>query len=294
MADRPQLSPRALGEAIGVSQSSLKRWADRGLLRVHRTAGGHRRIDVREALRFIREVGFTVVRPEILGIVADPVRALEEAKGDPPVDRLRRALVAGDEKEARALILSLFAAGCPLADLFDQIFRPALAAIGELWLDDPHGIAVEHRATDICGHIIGDLRGRIDQPARNGVAIGGAPAGDPYHLPSAMVCAALGAEGFRAVNLGANFPVAGLAEAAVRERARFVWVSVTHVTRTQSVCDEIHALSERLNPHSVPVIVGGSAHRSLGLAVGDGITTGDSISDVVEYARGLAGRFPAR
>ena len=40
------LSPRELAEAVGVSESSLKRWADRGRVHVHRTEGGHRRIPV--------------------------------------------------------------------------------------------------------------------------------------------------------------------------------------------------------------------------------------------------------
>ena len=84
--DRTQLSPRTLGEAIGVSQSSLKRWADRGILRVHRTAGGHRRIDRREALRFIREAGFTVVRPELLGISAADLSFVDRQGGAPRRD----------------------------------------------------------------------------------------------------------------------------------------------------------------------------------------------------------------
>ncbi|HEX9106572.1 MAG TPA: MerR family DNA-binding transcriptional regulator, partial [Longimicrobiales bacterium] len=50
------LSPRELAEAVGVSESSLKRWADRGVLAVERTAGGHRRIPLGEAVRFIRRL----------------------------------------------------------------------------------------------------------------------------------------------------------------------------------------------------------------------------------------------
>ena len=52
---KPLLSPRELAQAIGVSESSLKRWADAGQIRVARTAGGHRRISIADAVRFIRE-----------------------------------------------------------------------------------------------------------------------------------------------------------------------------------------------------------------------------------------------
>ena len=49
------LSPKELAAAIGVSESTLKRWADDGLIVFSRTAGGHRRIRLAEAIRFIRE-----------------------------------------------------------------------------------------------------------------------------------------------------------------------------------------------------------------------------------------------
>ena len=62
------LSPKNLAQAIGISESSLKRWADDGQIRVMRTAGGHRRIAVEEAVRFIREIGIPLVQPDALGL----------------------------------------------------------------------------------------------------------------------------------------------------------------------------------------------------------------------------------
>src|SRR3954453_15398204 len=62
------LSPKTLAQAIGVSESSLKRWADEGLLDVVRTAGAHRRIDLREAIRYIRAAGHPILRPDLLGV----------------------------------------------------------------------------------------------------------------------------------------------------------------------------------------------------------------------------------
>jgi MerR family transcriptional regulator, light-induced transcriptional regulator len=56
-SDMGHLSPKALAAAIGVSESSLKRWADEGRLAAERTAGGHRRIAVAEAVRFVRRRG---------------------------------------------------------------------------------------------------------------------------------------------------------------------------------------------------------------------------------------------
>ena len=66
------LGPRQLGQALGVSESSVKRWADQGEIVTHRTSGGHRRIALAEAIRFIRESGLPVVDPGILGAAGMP------------------------------------------------------------------------------------------------------------------------------------------------------------------------------------------------------------------------------
>jgi len=58
------LSPRELADALGVSESSLKRWVDAGKITAARTEGGHRRIALQEAVRFIRETGAPLARPE--------------------------------------------------------------------------------------------------------------------------------------------------------------------------------------------------------------------------------------
>ena len=66
---RSQLSPKELGEAIGVSESSIKRWIDEGVIRASRTAGGHRRIALADAVQFVRSAGLPVVRPQVFGLV---------------------------------------------------------------------------------------------------------------------------------------------------------------------------------------------------------------------------------
>ena len=48
------LTPHDLAEALGVSESSLKRWIDAGRIRASRTEGGHRRVALDDALAFIQ------------------------------------------------------------------------------------------------------------------------------------------------------------------------------------------------------------------------------------------------
>ncbi|MCA9674189.1 MAG: helix-turn-helix domain-containing protein, partial [Myxococcales bacterium] len=90
------LSPRELADALGVSESSLKRWVDAGRIRAARTEGGHRRIRLSEAVRFIRDSGTPIVRPELLDM--PELAAAEREAGD---DAFLRYLVEGDARAAR-------------------------------------------------------------------------------------------------------------------------------------------------------------------------------------------------
>src|SRR3954467_11206793 len=101
------LTPKQLADAIGASESSLRRWVDAGSIRMSRTAGGHRRIPVAEAIRFIRESGATVVRPDLLGLdeIGSPGDASGVVAAVPDEQRLFDALAAGERRVAGALIL---------------------------------------------------------------------------------------------------------------------------------------------------------------------------------------------
>ncbi|OYW17913.1 MAG: hypothetical protein B7Z55_11620, partial [Planctomycetales bacterium 12-60-4] len=68
MAARELLTPKQVAVAIGVSESSLKRWCDRGILPTVRTAGGHRRIPTSGVLKFLQQSGHPLVQPEVLGL----------------------------------------------------------------------------------------------------------------------------------------------------------------------------------------------------------------------------------
>jgi DNA-binding transcriptional MerR regulator len=63
-------SPRQVARALGVSESSLKRWCDRGLIQTTRTAGGHRKVLTADAIRFARQRGMMLANPELLGLPA--------------------------------------------------------------------------------------------------------------------------------------------------------------------------------------------------------------------------------
>jgi methanogenic corrinoid protein MtbC1 len=253
------LSPRTLATAIGVSESSLKRWADEGLIRVSRTAGGHRRILLSEAIRFIREKRYSVVRPEVLGLgelgELGEVRAARRADAQAA---LFQALHDGDAQRVRAQIIAAYVEGDDLAALLDGPVRAALTRLGELWQHANQGIFIEHRATDLCVQALGHLRSLLPAPAPGAtVAVGAGPPDDPYLLPSIMAALVLADLGYRAVNLGPETPVDVLADAAGHCGARLVWLSVSSPIEPGPLRRQVAKLAEAVARFDADLVVGG-------------------------------------
>ena len=280
------LSPRDLAKAIGASESSLKRWADDGLIDVTRTAGGHRRIARHEAIRFVREGNLRVLRPQLLGFA----EARQAAAS--PEESLFEALLHGSRSEAFGLIQEWFLAGRPLAWIFDGPVAAAMERIGRIWKHGPDGILREHRATDLCVQAVTQLRLALppagaDAPS----AVGAAPSGDPYLLPTLMAAAVAREAGMRPLNLGPETPLTVLQAGAEEHRAALVWLSISTAEGAESVKADLPALMKALASLGTHVVVGGRLARLLEPLPGGQLTFAARMAELAAFAKGLlAGR----
>lgn len=279
------LSTRALAQAVGVSESSIKRWVDDGTIRSTRTVGGHRRIQRADAIRFVRDTRATVVAPHILGLAAAVGAKATTAASAGAV--LTDLLVRGAEHEARAVLEGLYVAGESLAAILDGPLRSALEHIGTIWQQDRTGIFLEHRAVQICVRALSQLSTLMPAPADAPAAVGGAVAGDPYLLPSMAAALVLAGEGYDPVNLGADLPASSLAEAMTRLDARIVWVSVSTATDALALGQELTTLVEAAATRHTHVVVGGRAATKVTLHGAPNLYTGGSMAELTAFARGL-------
>lgn len=288
------LSPKALGQAIGVSESSLKRWADAGRIGVARTAGGHRRIPVHEAIRFIREHGFAVHRPDILGL-----DELGPAPGQRPqpagiqCEAMHRALVEGDRDRVLAIGVGRFLRGHSLAAIVDDLIAPSLRAIGDRRGHGSEAIAVEHRAADLCTQVLNRLRGLAPRGPDRPVAVGAAPPGDGNTLASLMAAAVLACEGWAEINLSAATPEEALVSAAVGDDARLVWLALAVERPAAEVGERVRHTRDRLRAGGcrAQLAVAGPALLGLHPPAVDGAYFLASMRELAAFAGGVrAGR----
>ena len=287
------LSPKQLGKAVGLSESTLKRWIDAGQLRVERTPGGHRRIDQAEAIAFIRAQGLAVKDPLPLGLP----EGLEEVGS---TDRNEHAamlvdmVLKGELAKARASIVRSFIDGVPLADLFDQTLKQALCELGELWgcqgQENWEGLAAEHMATDACIQAISEIRSMMPSPKDGApVAIGMAPQQDPYLLPGLMAGVALSELGFRVINLGPNVPMPAFIAACKRHNPVLGFISITSEPH-EHLATELTQAAEYFQTIQAALIVGGQSSGPVfaeSNAASADVIRANSIGELRAFARGL-------
>lgn len=281
------LSPKEVAAAIGVSESSLKRWADEGLIRVTRTGGGHRRILLSDALDYIRRNGVVVVRPDLLGVTG-PGDVVPSQPGDISDGFIAQAVRSGQLAALRAALAARFLAGASLGALCDGPLASALHQVGDAWKSGPAGIQLEHRASEACVHGLNFLRGLLPAAAQHApLALGGAPAGDPYQVPSLMAAAVMAGEGWREINLGPNLPFDALAAAALEHRPELIWISFSSASAARATVAELRGVEKLAREVGAHLVIGGQALSVAALPDRSGLHVLTSMQALAAFARGI-------
>jgi len=186
----------------------------------------------------------------------------------------------------------MYLSGFSAAAICDGPIRHTMKGIGESCPEDPRGIFIEHRATNIILDALNRLRSNFAEPDRRAIAVGGSPENDPYLLPSLMATVVLEDTGFAPVNLGPNTPLAVLAQASLELGARLVWIALTAPLRKTVVEGGIAELSDRLAKEETQIVIGGQAVKRYRIAKNSRLHIFDSMTEMAAFARGLLALQP--
>lgn len=280
------ITTRRAAQALGVSEASLKRWCDQGLLPTARTPGGHRRLPLSGIVEFVRERHLELVQPGVLGLPELNRRSAGDSPGLRQV--MQAALEKADEPEFRRLLLGSYLAGASAVELLDDLIAPAFRAIGDRWAHGEVAIYAERRAVELCTRELHQLRMFLPAPAPEAPqAIGGTLAGDPYSLPTTMLEIALREAGWRAQSYGCGLPSATLVDALQQVHPRVLWLSVSAVETEAGFLEEYGAIYDAAQKLGVAVLVGG---RMLTAPLRELIqysAYGDNLRHAVAFVRAL-------
>jgi len=295
-------SPKEVAQRLGVSESSVKRWLDQGVVPVLRTAGGHRRVSEGSLEELLQRLRTTAGYPRLssqMGEVepsggrrmTDRPNGGSAARGVPdlqsqrsPVDSPRscdltapsvgppalqdlqeafaEALMQGQSQDCLRMVDRLIDTGFPMASAVDLLVTPAMHSLGRRWESGDLAIYQERRACGIVKDLIRRLKERLSVVPNGPVAIGGTPAGDLYELPTALVELAFCERGWQALSLGCNLPVNEFLAAVAEYRPRVLWFSLSYVRDEESLVADFNQLAAAI-PKQTAILIGGRAATDL-------------------------------
>ncbi len=278
------LSTVQAAEALGVSVSTVKRWVDDGILPAHRTPGGHRKLLRAEVLALARQGGLPRGDLSALstGTDYDPSQGLE-IMATALLDALRR----GQALEVNAVIRRGYHSGVPIETLADEVISPVMEKVGHDWESTRIDVWEEHRGTQLCAAALYDLKEELEMRAEQNrpVAVGGAPEGDPYLLPTLLAELVLLDAGWEPVQLGPNTPLPSLAKAVRELRPRLLWLSVSHLENVPEFVRQYKDLYRAVEAAGVAVALGGRGLEESIRAAIPYTTHGDGLSHLAAFAR---------
>lgn len=229
---RKTLTSKEAARLLGVSEASVKRWADGGLLATVKTAGGHRRFRPEDVAVFRRErlnkTGRPSARAQLETRQSHGASLRGSAKLEETAGLMYEVLLGGHAEEAAAILVSLHLEGVGVSALADEVLCPAMRRVGDLWHQGELSVAQEHVATRAALEALQALRASLHPHAAHGRRAVCCAAEEDFHeLPVQLAALVLEARGWEVVSLGTSTPFYALAEAVGRFEPRLVCVAAT-------------------------------------------------------------------
>ncbi len=268
-------SPKQVAARLGVSESSVKRWLDQGAVPVVRTAGGHRRVSEGSLEQLLERLKTTSGFPRLSAAGGDfggssdggGAAIAEESSAVGSLEDLcnefQDSLASGNEVRCRQLLNSAIDRGLSPSTAADLLITPSMHCLGSLWESGDLEVYQERRACGIASHLIAGLKRQLPLSEASPVAIGGAPEGDTYQLPTALVELALLECGWRAHSLGNDLPMRDFRKATDEYQPRLIWVSLSYLADEERFVEAFNGLADQLPPATTLLIGGRAANDSL-------------------------------
>lgn len=251
------LSPKQVARAIGLSESSIKRYCDQGAIHFVRTLGGHRKLPLNDVLRFVKERDHVIVAPGALGLPTTSQRS--EIGLERGVEMLTDALLKGNEESVWQIVFDIFLARHSISTICDRLIRPAVRTIGERWACSSVEVYQERRSSEFLQRILYNLRSTLKPPDREWVACGGTLEQDHSSLATGMVELVLRDSLWNATSLGTSVPCESLAKALTDMRPKLFWLCATHIENVDRFVEQIGILSGVAESVRAAFVVGGGA-----------------------------------
>ena len=256
MKDNQLFSPKQIGSALGVSEASIKRWVDKGIIGCSKTDGGHRKIPMHALIEYIKKNNAELVNPGAVNIPETTGRVKD--KMEKSAEELQQAFKDCDEYKIQGIIYDLFTSGQKPEIIFDTLLAPALHQLGCDWEDGAVDAFQERRTIQICIRLLYNFNSFFPPPEQDApIAILGTLSNDPYTIPPLMIEVCLRALGWRTEFLGNDLPAESYTKAIEMYSPDIIVISMSSCGDEDLATQELKELEKAALKHNCGFILGG-------------------------------------
>ena len=259
MTELKCLTTQEVARLCRVSDATVKRWENAGLLQSERTSGGHRRFRAEEVARFQCEQGLGLKHFHGDESLTRAVkrRPIKKNHSD---SSFFNSLEGGCEESAANFLINAYMNGKPLTEIFDELICPALRKIGELWFNGEISVTQEHLATRVATNAIYKLRNTLPVKNVNGkLAICCAFESDFHDIPTHLAQITLENEGWDVMNFGANTPLYCLKDEVLQHSPAIICIAATIMNDMERLSRDYEKFFSQIEKYKIPVLLGGRA-----------------------------------
>ncbi len=252
-----QLTTKEVARLCRVSNATVKRWEEAGLIKSERTSGGHRRFRAEEIARFQRKqkLGMKLEHGDESVITARTRRRKNKDLSD---SELFHSLIAGQEEEAANMLINDYLNGQSTTEIFDSSISIAMNAVGELWFEGKLSVAQEHLATRAIMSALHKLRSVV--PVANPchkLVMCCAIEGDFHELTTHLAQMTFESKGWEVMNFGANTPLYSIADEVLHHNPDLICISSTIMNDIERTSRDYKEFLDKIDRLDIPVILGG-------------------------------------
>lgn len=262
LSNNTYLSTQELASLLSVTETTVKRWADLGQIRCVKTVGGHRKFRISEVIDFAESNGYLLT-----GMLPPPMNDTQTEKLQFGVMTKNYSKISeifldealkGERKGLLSLLLYLLKHHISFMTITDEILRPSLVKIGEMWEKGEIDVNQEHRAsnavTEAMIRIIPDLH---QKPSNGLTVLCACPEGEYHDIGLRGLAYSFETEGWKVEYLGANTPVESVISYIDSYRPELVAISFTIVRDKEKMQGDFSRIKKHVNAYGGKFIAGG-------------------------------------
>lgn len=253
------ISSKKAAEFFKVNESTVKRWADSGILKCYKTAGGHRKFRLEDLKNYADANDQQTV--SLVNIEKSTARKqlLKDRKYSQLCSRLEKIILKGNSKSAFDFLYTLYFNKYSLEEIFDKIIREVMASIGSKWEGKKLGIESEHIATNTLVSSLQKFETVINKKKkikRSAVCAG--PENEFHEIGLICVKITLESEGWDVIYPGINLPFDSLNELVSKISPDLVCLTATNIGNKKEYDKQLGVLIKNTELSGGRVLLGGS------------------------------------